>query len=696
MIELKNVSKYYNNNGVVTLGLRNINLNFDKNEIVAIVGESGSGKSTLLNVICGVDSYEEGEIIFDGYETSYFNQEDMDIFRRVNVSFIYQNYNVIDAYTVLENVMFPLLINGVSKKEAKARALELIDRVGLSKRIHHRGTKLSGGEKQRCVIARALALDCPILACDEPTGNLDSKTGEEIINLIKDVAKDKLVLIVTHNYEQVEKIVTRTIKMSDGEVISDDNVNNNVASIVNDGDIFSDDKKKLKYKVIADIGFKNLKSTPKKNIFIFLVLLILSFIGLFLFMDCVSGSINANYTSYNGFLNDDRDRIIVYDKEHNSFDANIFSDYESYINAFYEDNFGMLYLKENRSDVYFYSSVSVTKHIPSSISDLVGTKEISNNKFLLVLPSYSYYSSDVIDFILENKLVYYIYDKSDEHELELVGCAKSANINNPIMVVDDDFLKTINAYKTGFDLPSAIVDSNSISLDLEFADISKPKLELINPGEVEKINLQLSSGLYDFNINVDDCDIEYGKGNNKIYIPYSHIAKDCYELTIYTNNTSKIEKLASENNLDTIIPSKSGINILSFSFLSFVFSIIISSLIMIFLVFISYVVLQKVYQSRRRDYAIMRSLGMVKSQMAKVIRFEIITLGFIASILSLILLTIIAIVTKVSFSEFVVLVNPITIICYILFMMLFNLRLANKFNKKLFKFSVTKTIKEVF
>ena len=119
MIELKNVSKYYNNNGVITLGLRNINLTFEKNEIVAIVGESGSGKSTLLNVICGVDSYEEGEILFNGYETSYFNQEDMDTFRRKNVSFIYQNYNIIESYTVLENVMFPLLINGSTIKEAK-------------------------------------------------------------------------------------------------------------------------------------------------------------------------------------------------------------------------------------------------------------------------------------------------------------------------------------------------------------------------------------------------------------------------------------------------------------------------------------------------------------------------------------------------------------------------------------------------
>ena len=315
MIELKNISKYYNNNGVVTLGLRNINLNFDKNEIVAIVGESGSGKSTLLNVICGVDSYEEGEILFNGYETSYFNREDMDTFRKQNVSFIYQNYNIIDSYTVLENVMFPLLINGYNRKEAKERALELIKKVGLEHRIKNRGTKLSGGEKQRCVIARALATDAPILACDEPTGNLDSKTGKEIIELIKEVAKDKLVLIVTHNYEQVENIVTRTIRMADGEVVSDSNVNNNVTTELKDGDVFAEDNKKIKYKTIAQIGLNNLKSTPKKNIFVFLVLLVLSIIGLVLFANCFESAKLSQYNAYEGYNNTLRERIIIYEKD---------------------------------------------------------------------------------------------------------------------------------------------------------------------------------------------------------------------------------------------------------------------------------------------------------------------------------------------------------------------------------------------
>ena len=221
MIELKNVNKYYNSNGTITVALRNVNLKLSKGEIVAITGPSGAGKSTLLNVICGVDKYEEGEIYFKGEETSYFNQNDMDVFRKNHIGFIYQSYNIIDSYTVLENVMLPLVLKGEKYEVAKEKALHYIEKVGLSHRIDNKGIKLSGGEKQRCVIARALAQDFEILACDEPTGNLDSETGKQIIELIKEVAEDRLVLIVTHNYDQVKDIVTRTIKVNDSEIIED-------------------------------------------------------------------------------------------------------------------------------------------------------------------------------------------------------------------------------------------------------------------------------------------------------------------------------------------------------------------------------------------------------------------------------------------------------------------------------------------
>ncbi|MDE7161876.1 MAG: ABC transporter ATP-binding protein, partial [Anaeroplasmataceae bacterium] len=301
MIELKNVSKYYNNNGNVSLGLRNVNLKLNRGDIVAIVGESGAGKSTLLNVICGVDTYEEGEIFFKGNETSYFNQNDMDSFRNKYVGFIYQQYNIIDSYTVLENVMLPLLLKGLEYPDAKKAALDIIDRVGLSHRVSNKGIHLSGGEKQRCVIARALASDCDILACDEPTGNLDSKTGDEIIQLIKEVAADKLVLIVTHNYEQVKDICNRTIRISDGEVVQDYSTLEEETEEA--GEEMDLNHKGVAFKNLVRIAFQNIKNTPKKTVFGCIILFLVAFLILFLSMSCLSYNDTRQFTDNDYYKN---------------------------------------------------------------------------------------------------------------------------------------------------------------------------------------------------------------------------------------------------------------------------------------------------------------------------------------------------------------------------------------------------------
>lgn len=696
MVELKNVSKYYNNNGVVTLGLRNINLNFDKNEIVAIVGESGSGKSTLLNVICGVDSYEEGEILFDGYETSYFNQEDMDTFRRLKVSFIYQNYNIIDSYTVLENVMFPLLINGYDKKEAKKGALELIERVGLSHRIKNRGIKLSGGEKQRCVIARALATDAPILACDEPTGNLDSKTGEEIIKLIKEVAEDKLVLIVTHNYEQVEGIATRTIKMADGEVIDDTNVNKNVCEEVKDGDIFNDEVKKIKYKTISSIAGNNLRRTPKKNIFVFLVLLVLSIIGLFLFGQSYVSSLNSENNSYSGFNNILGERAIVYKENHEKIDDSLFKDYESYSNAFYEDQ--LVPLRNNSIDFYLYKSVCLTAHMPYRIKKINGDTNYDENQGYLVLPTNHYFDSYTLNGIIECRSLYLVIN-GENIDIDVVGIATSDELDEPLLVVKQQFIDEKAKFRC-FDALISLDDSIT-NLLVRYTDVKKPKLHLSysNYSSLSDIHF-VSKNIkeYQKTIKLDEIDIEYLSATEYLELPYDFYKTDCYELTIYTNDIDNLKKIANNNGLSVIIPAKSGKSFFSFTYIVFIVTIIFSSLVMLLLVFISYAVLQKVYQSRKKDYTIMRSLGMMRPQMAKMIRFEVVTLGFFASIVAIIVYLITFLFTKEEANMDIAkaMFSPLFLIVYILFMFLFNLLLANKFNKKLFKFSVTKTIKEVF
>ncbi len=223
LLQLQDIGKIYVSNGTVAVGIRGVNLEFDIGEFVAITGKSGSGKTTLLNVISGMDSYEEGELYVEGQPTSHYTQADWELYRQQYISFIFQDYNIIESFTVQQNVELALM-HIPSKKARRARALELIERVGLLPFRHHKGSKLSGGQKQRTVIARALAKDSPIILADEPTGNLDSQSSKEIIALLKEISKEKLVIVVTHSFAQLEEHATREIRIYDGAVAQDEHL----------------------------------------------------------------------------------------------------------------------------------------------------------------------------------------------------------------------------------------------------------------------------------------------------------------------------------------------------------------------------------------------------------------------------------------------------------------------------------------
>lgn len=219
-LQLKDIGKIYVSDNVVTVGIRNVNLSFERGEFVAITGASGSGKSTLLNVISGMDSYEEGELYIEGNPTSHFIQSDWEEYREKYISFIFQDYNILESFTVLQNVELALM-NIINPRERRQRAIELLERVGLGGHLKQKGSQLSGGQKQRCVIARALAKDSPIILADEPTGNLDAQSSKEIIELLREVSKDKLLFVVTHNFDEVENCATRHVRVFDGAIESD-------------------------------------------------------------------------------------------------------------------------------------------------------------------------------------------------------------------------------------------------------------------------------------------------------------------------------------------------------------------------------------------------------------------------------------------------------------------------------------------
>ena len=221
MLELKGVTKGYKTGGISRVALKHVTVNFRENEFAAILGPSGSGKTTLLNIIGGLDKYDSGDLKINEKSTKKFRDKDWDSYRNHRIGFVFQSYNLIPHQTVLQNVRLALTLSGISKRESIRRAKKVLKDVGLSEHIYKRPAQLSGGQMQRVAIARALVNDPDILLADEPTGALDSETSLQIMDLLKQIAAEKLVVMVTHNPELADKYATRIINLKDGKIISD-------------------------------------------------------------------------------------------------------------------------------------------------------------------------------------------------------------------------------------------------------------------------------------------------------------------------------------------------------------------------------------------------------------------------------------------------------------------------------------------
>ncbi len=221
MLQIQNISKQYTTGGMVQNALDGVSVSFRDNEFVAILGPSGSGKTTFLNIIGGLDRYDSGDLIINGISTKKYKDRDWDSYRNHTIGFVFQSYNLIPHQSVLANVELALTISGISRAERRTRAKNALDRVGLSDHIHKRPNQLSGGQMQRVAIARALVNDPDILLADEPTGALATETSIQVMELLKEVASDRLVVMVTHNPELAEEYATRTVKLKDGKIVGD-------------------------------------------------------------------------------------------------------------------------------------------------------------------------------------------------------------------------------------------------------------------------------------------------------------------------------------------------------------------------------------------------------------------------------------------------------------------------------------------
>ena len=223
MLQIKNISKTYKTGNLIQKALDNVSLNLRDNEFVAILGPSGSGKTTLLNIIGGLDKYDSGDLVINNISTKHYKDKDWDSYRNHTIGFVFQSYNLIPHQSILSNVELALTISGINGKDKKQMALDALDKVGLKEQAHKKPNQLSGGQMQRVAIARALVNNPSIVLADEPTGALDTKTSIQVMDLLKEVAKDRLVVMVTHNPELAEEYANRIVKLKDGNIIDDSN-----------------------------------------------------------------------------------------------------------------------------------------------------------------------------------------------------------------------------------------------------------------------------------------------------------------------------------------------------------------------------------------------------------------------------------------------------------------------------------------
>ncbi len=725
MIKLEKVSKYYaSSDNNVSLGLHNVSVEMKKGEIIGIVGESGSGKSTFLNVVSLLDTYEDGELYYDNTPISSFNREEIDEFRKNHIGFIFQNYNLIDSYTVLQNVLMPLIIKGVNMKEAKEKAKEIIKKVGLENRMHHKGTKLSGGEKQRCVIARPLASDSEILACDEPTGNLDSKTGREIIELIKEVAKDKLVLIVTHNYDELKDIITRRLTFSDGMLIEDVNLKES-------DDVVDTLKPKSEYKFNFKerlrLSIKDIFSTPRKSILTFVIFLAISAFIAYLYTGLLT--YKNSYADQSEYSNVSKDRYIIFekDKEFNyddfkNYNINKYANFEDELISFTTSSIdhGQVYTRFSMPNVKLKKGVYPTKDdevilgIPEKALSTCYNETITfdfrfgsrQDKKYASYDEFFEYNGSNYELIKFKVVGYYMIDDSTFDSYLVSGLE---SFNNKI--INTSLNRNAILSQTRCSLFDSYNENTQMAFNKEISDntikVTVPKnYENKFNNITEGLVIEYISGVKNIKVDLSkyNLDIIYDgsifKCEANLNTLLSIRENSIYYLSIYETDQLALDNLISDikNKGYGITNAKEAYIKEDISFASILNTIlyaffivgVIFAFVVIFL--ISYFILARIYAIKNKDYTVFRTLGMSKKDMASLVRIQTVILSLSSALLVVLVVGISYIFNHPIISGFHR-IGIIGIIVYFLFMFIYSLFFAIRFNRKLYKFSVSKTFR---
>ena len=722
MLELKNVSKFYYNNGVIASGFTKVNLKLNIGEFVAITGESGSGKSTLLNVISGLDSYEEGEMYVNGEETSHYNEEDYEEYRKKYIGNIFQSFNLVNSYTVYQNVELVLLINGETRRSVKHKVIDILKKVDLYKYRHTKVSKLSGGMKQRVSIARCLAKDTPIIIADEPTGNLDSKNAKSVLKLLYEISKYKLVIVVTHNFEQISEYATRRITMHDGSVIEDMKLKDkNEVKEVNTS-------KFKKTKVISNLrlGIRNtFNIVPKFLLLTFVYAFVLiSIVGVYsAFLELESAN-----NAYNSFFNetDANKRVIVKKKDNSSFtneeinrlksisnvEKVITNDYVydysmsliDYENIFLDSNFmkleefkgklkyGRMPLNENEIIV---SGSKENYYIEDMGSELIN-KEVSINSGsdeiivkivgVSVFEKYNWmvtsYVSDKIYNYVENH-VEQVYGTtkvfiSDNSQIEYPNIKTSDILSEGQVYISENYsynCKSYNCMKDSLNIKFSNMYTNK--------EISLSNVKVYNKSNFKKI----------FGSEYDDMDTIYLSNND-----YDKLYKNnnIYQVSLFVKDVRNIDKTMNELNdyvsfsLNNVKQDGALVQVIK------IVKTIVITVLVIVLFFVSYFVIKLIMKSRNKYFTTIRILGGSYIEVKRLLQIELLNVTNIVYLVFLVISLFIKndIIVSESIKSMLFYINLKEYVIVYLILSLMSYLTSSRYSRKIFKRSVITTYNE--
>lgn len=729
MLKLKNVSKFYYNKGMIATGFTKINLELKMGEFIAITGESGSGKSTLLNVISGLDSYEEGEMYINGKETSHYTEKDFEEYRRKYIANIFQSFNLINSYTVYQNVELVLLLNGYKKRQVKKKILEIIDQVGLTKFKNTKVSKLSGGQKQRVAIARAMVKDTPIIVADEPTGNLDTESAKEVIEILKRVAKNKLVVLVTHNIEQIEEYATRIIKMHDGRIIE----NTQIKEVKEEPKVEESKYNKITIFNKYRLGIRNTFNILTKFLLLFAVFF---FITASIFLEYGSFKLSEYMNSEHIY---DENRILIKKQDKTAFNQEDYEKIKNISNVDYIVEDDLIIDKHMAADrqIGARDMMAIGGYI-SNIKNFSGNLDIGRmpereNEIVIEIGREHYYVTNILNELVNQTFTMWAndyYRVEEQQEVVVVGI-KYTEDKNKIYVHNSILEKMKISIHKGYCDTKVLFNNKYINAEICPSDKVEKGQAIVNDElryQIENrtiknkpINIKISNIYYsdELNLKISDTFTEenyvdiVGNKNANYYVykdtifinreEYNAIYdKPLYQSSVYVKDIEEIDTTLKElENIEIkakkITDYKTGYESDNlYRQILKIIKLIVTIILTFVLFFISYFIIRIILKSRNIYYTTLRILGATYKSVKRILDIELFvnsSLAYIGVIIPIILSKM-DIINLGYISRAVRYVSIKECILMYLILIVMSRLISRKFTKKLFKNTTINTYNE--